>query len=227
MKTFRGGGSPFSERPHFSDLEIDQMCEDALQKVDLLPLKAEPVRIERFIEKQFGVSPVYEDMPAGVLGYTTFSAKGVRSIHIAKFLLDDVAKVTERRLNSTLAHEAGHGLMHAYLFAFEGAGLSIFGRDADVSPSKVLCRDADRGGRSGYDGKWWELQANKAIGGLLLPKTPVLAALRPLLPPSDRGDHLALDDPRREGAATFLVDAFEVNPIVARIRIGSLFPSPA
>jgi hypothetical protein len=227
VKTFRGGGSPFSERPHFSDLEIDQMCEDALRKVGLLPSKAEPVRIERFTEKHFGVSPAYEDMPAGVLGYTTFSAKGVKSIHIAKFLLDDVAKVTERRLNSTLAHEAGHGLMHAYLFAFEDAGLSMFGRDADVTASKVLCRDSDRGGRGGYDGRWWELQANKAIGGLLLPRAPVLAALRPLLPHPGRGDRLALDDPRRESAVAFLVDAFEVNPIVARIRVESLFPGPA
>lgn len=203
------------------------MCEEALKNVGLLPSKAEPVRIERFIEKRFGVSPTYESMPAGVLGYTTFSGNGVRSVHVAEFLQEDASKVTERRLNSTLAHEAGHGLMHAHLFAFQDAGLSIFGRDPDVSSTKVLCRDGEPAGRAGsYDGRWWELQANKAIGGLLLPRSLVLTALHPYLPPPAKGGHLDLDDPRREEGVAFLVDAFEVNPIVARIRITSLYPAP-
>ena len=75
MKTFRSGSGPFQERPHFSDLEIDLMCEEALQKTGLLPIVPGPVRIDRFIEKHFGVSPIYEGLPSGILGFTTFSRR--------------------------------------------------------------------------------------------------------------------------------------------------------
>lgn len=224
MKTFRGHGSPFLERPHFTDSEIDGMCEEALQKVGLLPATAQPIRIERFIEKHFKVVPVYEDLPAGVLGFTTFCDKGVRSIHIAKSLLDEGSKTSERRLSSTLAHEAGHGLMHAYLFAFDGAGLSNFGKDRDVTGIQVLCRDADHGNRGNYDGRWWELQANRAIGGFLLPRPLLLSALQPFLTSSEGGRKLTIAEEDREHAAQALAEVFEVNPVVARLRLTSLYP---
>ena len=37
----------------------------------------------------------------------------------------------------------------------------------------------------------------------------------------------ALVDSRREEAARRLADAFDVNPVVARIRVGELFPTSA
>lgn len=224
MRTFRGHGSPFLERPHFTDSEIDGMCEEALQKVDLLPTSAQPIRIERFIEKHFGVVPIYEDLPPGVLGFTTFCDKGVRSIHIAKSLMSEGSRSSERRLNSTLAHEAGHGLMHAYLFAFDGAGLSNFGKDRDITGTQVLCRDTDHGSRGSYDGRWWELQANRAIGGFLLPRPLVKSALRPFLMESGLGGKQTIADGDRESAAQALAEAFEVNPAVARLRLSSLYP---
>lgn len=224
MRTYHGRGSPFQERPHFSDLEIDQMCEEALQKCGLLPTTPAPIRIERFVEKHFGVSPVYEELPAGVLGYTTFSAKGVKSIHVGNHLVDEGTKASERRLNSTLAHEAGHGLMHAYLFALQDAGLSLFGRDSDVSPTKVLCRDEERQNRSSYDGRWWELQANKAIGSLLLPRAVIQVALGPFLTCLDDRGGLTIPAGQREEAARTLADVFEVNPAVARLRLSSRYP---
>ena len=126
MKTFRGQTGLFAERPFFSDREIDQMCEDALFSVGLLPSKPEAIRVERFIEKHFRTSPIYEDLPAGVLGYTSFSAQGVSAVHVAKTLLDEGTVTAERRVNTTLAHEAGHGLMHAHLFAFREANPELF-----------------------------------------------------------------------------------------------------
>ena len=224
MKTFHGRGSPFLERPHFTDREIDQMCEDALRAAGLLPTSPGPVRIERFIEKHFGVSPVYEDLPAGVLGFTLFSSKGVQSVHIGNSLTVEGTRTSERRLNATLAHEAGHGLMHTYLFAFQGAGLSLFGSDPDVSAAKVLCRDGDRQSRQAYDGRWWELQANKAIGSLLLPRPVLMAVLDAFLTYPDGRGGRTVPEALREDAARALADAFDVNPAVSRIRLSSLYP---
>jgi hypothetical protein len=224
MKTFHGRGSPFLERPHFTDREIDQMCEDALREAGLLPNSPTPIRIERFIEKHFCVAPIYEDLPAGVLGYTLFSGKGVQSIHIGNGLAEEGTRASERRLNATLAHEAGHGLMHTHLFAFQDAGLSLFGRDPDVSAAKVLCRDGEKQNRQAYDGRWWELQANKAIGSLLLPRPVLSAVLGPFLACTDERGGRTVPEAQREEAARALAEVFDVNPAVSRIRINSLYP---
>jgi len=223
MKIFHGRGSPFFERPFFSDSEIDQMCEDALRAVGLLPDNPEPIRIERFIEKHFCVSPIYEDLPEGILGFTLFSGKGVQSIHIGSNLAE--TRPSERRLNATLAHEAGHGLMHAHLFAFQDAGLSLFGRDPDVTAAKVLCRDGESQGGQVYDGRWWEHQANKAIGSLLLPRPALQAVLGAFLAYSPDGLRgRTVPEALREEASRALAETFDVNPAVSRIRINSLYP---
>lgn len=228
MKTFRAKSGPFRERPHFEPGEIDRVCLDELRKTDCLPTSPQPIRIDRFIEKRFGIVPEYDDLPEGVLGYTKFSKKGVEAIVIAKVLDTDGGKVAERRIRSTLAHEGGHGLLHAYLFAAEDAGVSLF----DSSPKdkdKILCRDvpADEARTRGYDGRWSEYQANRAIGGLLLPRKLVGAALEAFLVPTGALGTLTLDPRRRSEAERELAEVFDVNPVVAHLRIGDLFPLPA
>lgn len=224
MRTYRSNTGPFSEQPFFKDFEVDQLCEDALRDQGFLPSSPEPVRIERFIEKRFMVHPAYEDLPPGVLGYTCFSEKGVASMHIARLLSEEGTRAAERRLNSTLAHEAGHGLMHAHLFAFQETNLQLFGGDPDVSRTQVLCRDGETGSRSRYDGRWWEIQANMAIGALLLPRQLVQTAVRPFMIEKAIVTGLVLDESKRDLAARELADIFDVNPAVSRIRLGKLYP---
>src|SRR4051812_49146619 len=119
MKTVRAKSGPFQQRPHFSPREIEEMCSAALRGVDLFPCEPGPVRIERFVEKHFRIVPQYDDLPNGVLGFTQFGSRGVEAIVVAKtFEHAEMPQSVERRLRTTLAHEAGHGLMHAHLFAF-------------------------------------------------------------------------------------------------------------
>ncbi len=110
MKTFRTRSGPFSERPHFKLGEIERMCVEELRAVQLMPSEPSPVRIDRFIERRFNVSPRYEDLPDGVLGFTKFGPRGVTDVVIAAQLDTDASPVARRRLRSTMAHEAGHGL---------------------------------------------------------------------------------------------------------------------
>ena len=225
MKTLHTESGPFAERPHFAPGEIDRICLSELQKANCLPAAPEPIRIDRFIEKRFNVVPEYDDLPDGVLGYTKFGKRGVEAIVVAKALDTGGGKVAERRIRTTLAHEGGHGLLHAYLFALQDMGASLFDSEPK-DKDKILCRDVPGEGsrQGGYDGRWSEYQANKAIGGLLLPKRLVGLALQPYMTPGGSIGVAILDQGRREKAVRALADIFDVNPVVARLRIDDLYP---
>ena len=230
MRTHRSNVGPFAERPYFTQDDIERISLDELEKVSLLPTTPEPIRIERFIEKRFDVRASYEDTPPGVLGYTLFGPKGVESVIVSRALEQDTSKVSQRRVNTTLAHEAGHGLLHAHLFALATAEdvISLFNGELEKNTPRILCRDGTvAGGQEGarrYDGRWWELQANQVMGALLLPRDLVLVALRSRL--VDRGSfgEKTLEEANRELAARELSEVFDVNPVVARIRLGQIFP---
>ena len=213
-----------SKPPYFKPSQIDQICADELRKADLLPSSPTAVRIDRFIEKRFGVSPQYEDLPHGVLGFTKFNMNGVEAIVISAALDAQRGKVAQRRVRTTLAHEAGHGLLHAYLFALDDKPLHLFDKDSHTE-HQILCRDVpheEQKSRS-YDGRWWEFQANRAMGGLLCPRALVHEAIRPFLVPSGMLGVEILDENRREEAIRTLADIFHVNPVVARIRTNGLY----
>jgi hypothetical protein len=225
MKTFRAKSGPFSQRPHFEAAEIDRICDDELRKAGLYPASPQAVRIDRFIEKRFGVSHDYQDLPHGVLGYTRFTKSGVDAIIISSALEAEEGKVAERRVRTTLAHEAGHGLLHAYLFALDEKPGHLFDAESHAD-HKILCRDIKEGEaqKRVYDGRWWEFQANRAMGGLLCTKALVHDALQPFMRPIGSLGTLILDENRREDAVRDIADIFDVNPVVARIRINEMFP---
>jgi hypothetical protein len=225
MKTVRSKTGPFAQRPHFSLREIEETCTDALKKAGLYPSAPESIRIDRFIEKYFDVVPEYDDLPEGVLGFTKFGRKGVEAVVIAKTLDEGGAKVTERRLRSTLAHEGGHGLLHAYLFQLGEKPKSMF--DGEEQTPRILCRDMPDAPPVArlYDGRWWEFQANKAIGGLLMPRRLVETALEKLCVEAGSLGQRVLPKGEREAAVRALADVFDVNPAVARLRLEDVFPA--
>ncbi len=224
MKPFRSG--PSSKQPYFTPSQIDQICCDELRNEGLFPCAPEAIRIERFIEKRFRVSPQYEDLPAGVLGFTRFGKNGVKSVVISAALDAEGGKVAERRVRTTMAHEAGHGLLHAHLFALDEIPLHLFDKDSH-SGDQILCRDVqgDEQKASRYDGRWWEFQANRAMGGLLCPRPLVHEAMKPYLVSAGLLGVEVLDEKRREESVRALADIFDVNPVVARIRVNELFPA--
>jgi len=226
MRTFRSKKGPFSEAPYYEKSEIETICLDELTKVNLLPKRPEPIRIDRFIEKRFEVTPSYEDLADGVLGMTKFGSRGVQEIIVARHLEDEGSVAAERRIRSTLAHEAGHGLLHAHLFVLGRATQPLFGDHSDPNAPKVLCRDVPIGGSSTprYDGQWWEFQANRAIGALLMPRPLVDLALLPFLVNRGTFGGKSLDSSKRNEAEDALARVFDVNRAVARIRLEENYP---
>lgn len=226
MKSSRSKNGIFSERPYFKDDEIETICSDELSSVGLLPSNPEPIRIDRFLEKRFGVSHRYEDLPDGVLGLTLFGSKGAEAVLVSRALDDEATTVADRRVRSTLAHEAGHCLLHSHLFAL-GQANPLFGDFSNPLKPKILCRDIvtlDGRSNAGYDGKWWEFQANSAMGSLLLPRILVERALEQFLISQGSFGLKRIDPARRPIAARHLCELFDTNPIVARLRIDRLYP---
>lgn len=226
MKTFKAKSGPFQERPYYEAVDIERMCTTELREAGLYPAKPEPIRIDRFIEKRFKVTPTYEEMAEGVLGWTKFGPNGVEAIVVARSLGEATSVVAERQHSSTLAHEAGHGLLHTHLFVLGADNGSLFPKGSDVEPSRILCRDghsAKATPRRGYDGRWWEVQANMAMAALLLPRGLVETSLAPLLATGSLGRG-TLEADRREDAVYLVSETFAVNPIVARIRLTEIFP---
>jgi hypothetical protein len=182
--------------------------------------------VDRFIEKRFGVAAEYEELPAGVLGYTRFSKTGVEAIIVSAALDAEKGKVAEHRIRTTLAHEAGHGLLHAYLFALNDRPQYLFDEESH-DDQKILCREVqgEEPKTRAYDGRWWEFQANRAMGGLLCPIPLVQEAMKPFLVASGSLGAVTLEEYRRDSAVRTVADVFDVNPIVARIRIDALYPA--
>lgn len=227
MKTYRTTSGPFAERPHYSPEEVERICNDELRKVDLFPSEPAAIRIDRFIEKRFKINPTYEDLPEGVLGCTKFGPKGVIEITISRLLAEENNKVGERRINSTFAHEVGHGLLHAHLFVL-GQARNLFGDGLDSTEPKILCRKENIEGiqtsnKINYGGRWWEYQANMAIGSILLPKQLAKIILEPFLIEKGKLGAKILDPTHIDRVTRELVGVFNVNPIVARIRIDTIY----
>jgi hypothetical protein len=226
MKYSRSASGRFGQRLFFTVDEIDRLCLDALRKVNLLPSAPEPIRIDRFVEKHFQCPLEYKDLGEGVLGCTQFNRKGA-VILITVSDSNDNSSPGERRFRSTLAHEAGHGLMHASLFIDDGLQREMIGSNVDLENRRILCRQSDIGPAKAksYDGRWWEWQANRAIGGLLLPKQLVLSSLEKIITKTSALGVQTLPETSRRAAISQMAQTFEVNPIVAQIRLEEMFPA--
>ena len=132
-------------------------------------------------------------------------------------------KISDRRIATTLAHEAGHILFHSELFQ------SHFKKYSEDERT-VLCRDLPgTSDRTSYSGCWWEHQANKAIGALLIPFGLLEKTVVPFLEATKKGKSKpqmpCLGPKQRQAATLRLSEIFDVNPVVAKIRLSETFPT--
>src|SRR5260370_26347905 len=167
MRTQRSSTSPFGTILFLRRDEIDEMCENALRDSRFLPDEPAAIQVEQFIESYFKCHLDFgTDLGSDVMGFTLFSQKGAPIVVGVSPTLCDDTKVNDRRVRTTLAHEAGHCLIHPILFMPDTDSSSLFGTNVDIQNRRILCRKQDFEAR-GYDRRWWEVQANAAIGGLL------------------------------------------------------------
>jgi Zn-dependent peptidase ImmA (M78 family) len=223
MKRIPTSNGPFPIRLYYPEEEIEEICSNALADTDLLPNKPGPIRIDRFIDRKFHAQIIYESLDKGVLGFTEFSPKGVEAVHIAE-PTGDLYVQEDRRINSTLAHEAGHCLMHTQLFVEHFADFSPFDNHPDVTQTRILCREEQPNMQTKqreYAGEWWEYQANRAIGALLMPKQLFLAFMQTFLDLANTHTFSGLPIRLQREAIESASHLFDVNQIVVRIRLNS------
>lgn len=217
-------GSAFSQTIYYKPGEIDRMCEDELRKAKLLPDKPEEIDIEFFVESHLSCQVDYADVPEGVMGYTYFEANGRPSQVGISPALETESATGVRRVRSTFAHEAGHCILHPILF-MENPSPKLLNHNLDFEKRKILCRESDfNQTKQAYDGRWWEYQANCAIGGFLLPKKLVTIALAPFLTKAGGLGLDVLEAKNREAATKEVSRIFNVSLAAARIRIEQIFP---
>ncbi len=229
MEVRRNPSGPFGQTVYYSKEEIDEICLEALTKTNSLPSEPGPIEIENVIERYFRCHVVYEDIAPDVLGFTVFGHDGKVQIIGTSESLFESGPAGERRARATLAHEMGHGLLHAVLFIEPLVSHTLLNGQVDSvkgGARRILCRkrDFEAGQRSrGYDGKWWEYQANRAIGALLLPKRLMLQAVESFLVPEGLLCQPTLPPAALETAARHCAEVFEVNPAATRIRLTEMF----
>ncbi|MDR7409713.1 MAG: ImmA/IrrE family metallo-endopeptidase [Armatimonadota bacterium] len=210
-----------SLRVWFGPEEIDQMAEEALHRAGLLPrLEAPVVDVERFLEGYLGADlDQYAPLPHDVLGATEFRP-GVPPLvqvnaALTRAALDDPHPPpgSRGRWRATLAHEAGHVLLHRALVEPDPSQTSLF--DPPDRLFRCLQREVAFGGGS----DWREVQANRFMAALLMPKSVFVAAVVR----AKRQEGLLLTDPVGTGSvervARTLARWFDVSRQAARIRL--------
>jgi hypothetical protein len=177
-------GPEGDQRIWYESEDIEQIATEQLRRAKLLPTLTDPVTdVERLIEVHLRAElDLYADLPEGVLGLTDFPARGAPKVLIDSALTEarDAEGATAGvvgRWRATLAHEAAHIFLHRYLFDPEMAQLA--GHSGIANPTKgglMRCLHRDISSTTAEWSSvrrrpdWREVQANRAMAALLMPR---------------------------------------------------------
>jgi hypothetical protein len=171
MNSNRNPG-PFLRRFFIPEQKIEAIAKRSLEFLDLMPSSPGPVKIEKYCERRWKFTEDYRELETGVLGQAAFTENGVVEITVSSDLAEDTSRAGLVRSRSTLAHEIGHGELHAIAFAekirHDRVHKNIFDQCSETDAIKIACRGRQiQGPRSD---EWWEIQANLFMVAVLLPK---------------------------------------------------------
>ena len=174
MREYLRGGE---RRLWFKKDEIEQIMEDQLCKSGMFPDLAHPsVDIESFLEFHLEVKlNQHAVLEPDVLGVTGFP-KGCRPlVRINKALTSEAEGMSPPsgqlgRWRATMAHEGAHVVLHRGLFEVSPEQGSLFHLDNRSIPSLMRCLNRNVSFSQGLGGDWKEVQANRGMAALLMPK---------------------------------------------------------
>ena len=175
---------PFREYKFIPDKRIERAALTALEETRLLPTSPSKVAIEKFCDRKWGFPEDYRDLGPDFLGRATFNINGLVSIEVNARLEEDTSRVGVCRLRSTIAHEAGHGILQASMFiekiAFDQGQMALF-EDVDrkqkpPEPTMIATR-SNAIDSTPQPFEWWEYQANRFMAEVLMPKPLLLEVM--------------------------------------------------
>jgi hypothetical protein len=228
MKVYRSPDGV--DRIWFAADEIEQIMEDELRKAGLYPTAEVPaVSLEDLVELHLKAHlDQHADLGADVLGMTEFERGRSPKISINRDLsgaaadLGDALSGKMGRWRATLAHEAAHVLLHRILYEFDDRQTELFSSEIKVA-AKPLMRCLKRGvAFRGGGSDWREVQANKGMAALLMPKAIFHEVTRRLISEGGIGQLAQLDDEEASKVVRVLANHFQVSKQAARIRLSTL-----
>lgn len=227
-------GPEGDQRIWYDAEEIEQIASEQLRNANLFPTLAEPVfDIELLVEGHLGCElDLYADLPPDVLGLTVFAPKQRPRVQINSALTTarddcDAEIVAVGRWRATLAHEASHVYLHRYLYEPEfarpaGANFSVLDQDErlqclhrDISPDVADVVSTRR--RS----DWREVQANRGMAALLMPRRLFSRAALKQMAHLELGTSVAAGSPEHQALTSALAAMFDVSRQAAGIRLKS------
>lgn len=229
MKDYRVPGG--ERKVWYDPSEIDRIMTDELTSAGLLPDASREnvtVDLDTLIEQHLGLAfDQYAELDADVLGITRFAPGKKPKIEINRNLTGSALDSGDEtpgmvgRWRATVAHEIGHVLLHRHLYEVADMQPGLFAGAPDGaarSPSLMRCLKRDVGYSGGSD--WREVQANKAIGALLMPRLVIGAVLtaemqRLNLP----AEPMQPDSPGVGTLVSAVARRFTVSKTAARIRL--------
>ena len=230
MKEYRSAGG--ERRLWFEEEEIEHIMVDELYKAGMFPDSAHPsVDIESFLEIHLGVKlDLYAELESDVLGETRFIRKSRPLVLVHKDLTSEVDGTEAPsgqlgRWRATLAHEAAHVTLHRILFEVSIEQQSLFEIGAPAASSLLRCLKRNVS-FSRIPSDWREVQANRGMASLLMPKRHFSGLVRQVVGAGEADDLLAQIPMKGSAAFEDLVREIStlcgVSREAARIRFETL-----
>jgi Zn-dependent peptidase ImmA (M78 family) len=209
----------FPQRPHWELEELEKLCEERTlpfltarygQAPARLPTDALTVLIEDQAEVlDLDADLISEDEREEIHGVTTFKAGERPTVEINRHLRRTLQRIN--RLRTTLAHEYGHLLLHAWLYEH------FHGRVGNPAPLRCYSRTVE--GNIDWLIDWMEWQAGYLCGALLMPRWRVDLLINAFAREIGIAGPLKRDSIEGGRLIERVTDLFDVSREAARVRL--------
>lgn len=217
MKWIRDTTGRFRQRPHYTDSELEQICEDAISRFlrdrhgkATFPVSTSDLTV--LIEQHVQDLDSYGDLEDNIDGLTQFFPGDKVKVAVAARLQEPHL---ENRLRTTLTHEHGHVILHSPLFATDDGLAKLFdGRPKDTRNS--CSREHMHGGSA----DWLEWQAGFACGALLMPQTQLVRVVKAFRDTENlHFSDIAVSSTAGKRLIAQVMGEFQVSEDAARVRL--------
>jgi Zn-dependent peptidase ImmA (M78 family) len=217
MKSVRDTMHGFQERPHYEPSELDAMFERAVTaflktKYGIADFPIRTDDIATLIEQDVSDLDQYADLTpygAGVEGMTEF-VRGAKPV----VRISETVHKAENRLRTTLTHEYGHVVLHAYLFAMAERQLKLA---SNQKANAIYCYRDNMLTSKKTD--WMEWQAGYACGAILMPKSYVTKLVAGIQERLGIYGPVTADSNNGRALISATVDSFQVSREAAQVRL--------
>lgn len=223
MKYTRDNTGRFSQRPFYTEEELDSECESIISafllknygKVEY-PVSTDD--ITKLIESEASDLDLYADLSNeghDVEGVTEFWPKKKPSVKISKNLSEN--ETLKNRLRTTLTHEYGHLKFHGHLVALDYAEKESSFLSKKQPIERFISKRENILNAPKVD--WMEWQAGYICGALLMPRSHLIKEIQSYRETNNPNGDFVENSEDAENLISMVTQKYEVSREAARIRL--------